>query len=284
MAVSQSLVIILKMKTIIFILLIGVLICCTHNKQDNIDFYSKQIKIIDYKIALRMNDFQEYSTKNKTKVQYFFNEANNLRSFIKENFYSELFSENYNISADSLKEKLLLLRKEILIYEYGNKTLFNKRFHDWLEKNNENLKWTLEEQYKLLFELKNTELDYIDACFHLIDHAEFKFNMISGTVMDSSNVINVNEFYYANIFLSAIDTTKYYEVLIGDYELDDLYNGNFNEDSMTLIPVNNYGGIYRKKYTKPGKYYLRGLIKYFCPSSKSDYLYFPFQTEFVVKE
>lgn len=123
---------------------------------------------------------------------------------------------------------------------------------------------------KVQVDILNTEAEVVNYLLGRIGASDFKFNVLSATVIPNSNIVFQGTEFKAEVFLAASDTTQKPKIYLCKY--DSTLNPKSNTwdykpvGKIEEIPVTNTGrGIFTRKATSIGKVNWSGLIEMKAP-------------------
>lgn len=123
---------------------------------------------------------------------------------------------------------------------------------------------------KIQVDVLNVESEMVNYLLGQIGKADFKFNVLSATVIPSSSYVFQGDEYKAEVFLAASDTTQQPVIHICSY--DSTFNSETQQWDYSIrgtsekIPVSKNGrGIYTRKATSLGTQRWSGLIEMKAP-------------------
>ncbi len=140
---------------------------------------------------------------------------------------------------------------------------------------------------KVQVDVLNCEAEVVNYLLQAVGANDFKFNVLSATVIPNSNYIIQGNDFKAQIFLGASDTTQRPEIIICRY--DSTFNKETGEydykiaagSSSESIPVSKTGkGLYVRKGSQLGKNFWSGLIQMTAPDGSITRK--PFKNQFEV--
>jgi gliding motility-associated protein GldM len=111
---------------------------------------------------------------------------------------------------------------------------------------------------KMQIDVRNAESALINYLYNQIDAGSFKFNKLEAQVIPKSKYVFQGESYEAEIFMSAVDTTRPPQVMVGGRQLE----------------TANNKAIYRVSATNVGKMTYNGYINFELPDGSSAPYYF----------
>lgn len=140
---------------------------------------------------------------------------------------------------------------------------------------------------KVQVDVLNCEAEVVNYLLQQVGANDFKFNVLSATVIPNSNIIIQGNEFKAQIFLGASDTTQRPTIFICSY--DSTLNKETGEYSYNIkggsdsIPVSKTGiGLYRSKGVRLGKNFWSGLIQMKSPDGTITRK--PFKHEYIVEQ
>lgn len=122
---------------------------------------------------------------------------------------------------------------------------------------------------KVQVDILNTEAEVVNYLLGQIGATEFKFNVLSATVIPSSNIVFKGGEFNAEVFLAASDTTQKPNIYLCRYDSSLTKSGTWEYNAVgtkTDIPVSKNGrGHYVTKPTQLGNVNWSGLIEIKAP-------------------
>lgn len=123
---------------------------------------------------------------------------------------------------------------------------------------------------KIQVDVLNVESEMVNYLLGQIGKSDFKFNVLSATIIPSSNMVFQGDDFKAEVFLAASDTTQQPKIHICRY--DSSYNEETQQWTYSIvgtpedIPVTKTGrGLYVRKASKVGPVSWSGLIEMKAP-------------------
>ncbi|MGE4289157.1 MAG: hypothetical protein AB7E36_10730 [Salinivirgaceae bacterium] len=254
------------MKQNYFIFILILLFSC--NQSPN-DYLEKESAISKEKTEYFLFEIEKKYALNPDKIEPFIEisrELNRQFDLINKSIYNKDF-----LAAHKYLDNIVTYTKETELFKtnYILKFILPKRTEQWVNVNKNNLNKVLKnDTFGLdMIKLKSELIQFI---YSSIERDYYKFNKIFPVIVDSSNIIKVNETYVANIFLAGIDTTQNPQMMVANLgESDDvlLWDKADNERLFNLV-VENGVGIYKMTARKPGTKELKGVVLIKNPDGK----------------
>ncbi|PKQ60628.1 hypothetical protein BZG02_18740 [Labilibaculum filiforme] len=192
----------MKYLSIIIILLIG-----CNQKPDLQKEIDQQLQLVNEDYAELMNDLMILNSVNPVKYEFIITYFKGLDDAYK-TIENELFSEDhydFSLVKYHLGFYCRIIEEsewyDIIKNQYSK---CNTRVVDFTQESHK----TNEEKELLLLYLKTFQRIYTQSVLKEITNSEFKFNFIRPVVLEKKNRLKEGDEYEAQIFLSAVDTTK----------------------------------------------------------------------------
>jgi gliding motility-associated protein GldM len=118
---------------------------------------------------------------------------------------------------------------------------------------------------RLITEIRNAEFDAINLLYGAITADDFKFDQIEARVVPNSQIVLLNDYYEADIFVAAIDTRQNPEIFVGGRS----------------VPTQDGVGRLRIPASSTGPQTHRGVIRIVSPTGYPQE--YPFTAQYIVE-
>lgn len=237
------------MKNYLAIILLLTVTCCTSNSNKS-SFSDSYLQRIDSLIELKDNDLsieldRAYAS-NPALASSVHRKAIYLNQMVEE--FQQIIYSDSTLSKNKITVNDLITATYLEIDKFKLDPKFIERLKArYLEY------WVLkdltppikkEDVQSFMIDFKLFNYDIKEYLYNQIHANDFNFNVLKPIIIEKSNLVNAGETYEAKIGLIPIDTTRYPEIKVGEYNLE--YVDGF--------------GIYRSRFMTKGKKAIKGYI------------------------
>jgi hypothetical protein len=258
------------MKNHITFILLSTLTACTNNP-DPSALSNSYLRRIDSLIEVKDNDLsieldRAYAS-NPAIASSVHRKAFNINQMVKE--FQQIISSDSILSKNKITVNDLITATYSEIDKFKLDPIFIEKLkvrylQHWISRNLAP-PFNKEDAQSLLIDFKLFHYEIKDYLYSQINANDFNFNVLKPLILEKSNFVSAGETYEAKIGLIPIDTTRYPEIKVGEFNLE--FVDGF--------------GIYRSHIMTKGKKTIKGYIVFQRNNNRLDTI--PFEHSYFVQ-